>query len=80
MAPIFTADGDFSGVFAAQIKADNLNRVMANNYQWKKIGLGLTGNSYLVGEDLLLRSDLRLYIQDKETFFKSVTNQDNKKT
>ena len=79
MAPIFTADGDFSGVFAAQIKADNLNRVMANNYQWKKIGLGLTGNSYLVGEDLLLRSDLRLYIQDKETFFKSITDQDNKK-
>ena len=79
MAPIFTTDGDFSGVFAVQIKADNLNRVMANNYQWKKIGLGLTGNSYLVGKDLLLRSDLRLYIQDKETFFKSVTNQDNKK-
>ena len=79
MAPIFNADGDFSGVFAAQIKADNLNRVMANNYQWKKIGLGLTGNSYLVGEDLLLRSDLRLYIQDKETFFKSITDQNNKK-
>ena len=79
MAPIFNVDGDFSGVFAAQINADNLNRVMANNYQWKKIGLGLTGNSYLVGEDLLLRSDLRLYIQDKETFFKSITDQDNKK-
>ncbi len=79
MAPIFDAGGDFAGVFAAQIKADNLNRVMANNYQWKKIGLGLSGNSYLVGEDLLLRSDLRLYIQDKETFFKTVTDQDNKK-
>lgn len=80
MAPIFNVDGDFEGVFAAQIKADNINRVTANNYKWKKIGLGLTGNSYLVGEDLLLRSDLRLYIQDKETFFNSVTNQDNKKT
>lgn len=79
LAPVFTVDGDFNGVFAVQIKADNVNRVLANNYQWNKIGLGLTGNSYLVGQDSILRSDLRIYIQDKDTFFKSLQDQDNQK-
>jgi len=79
-APIFDTDQDFQGVFVVQIKADNLNRVLANNYQWKKIGLGLTGNSYLVGKDNKLRSDLRLYIQDKTKFFDLIKSQNDKLT
>ena len=79
-APIFDTDEDFQGVFVIQIKADNLNRVLANNYQWKKIGLGLTGNSYLVGKDNKLRSDLRLYIQDKTKFFDLIKSQNDKLT
>ena len=79
-APIFDTDEDFQGVFVIQIKADNLNRVLANNYQWKKIGLGLTGNSYLVGKDNKLRSDLRLYIQDKAKFFDLIKSQNDKLT
>jgi signal transduction histidine kinase/CheY-like chemotaxis protein len=79
-APIFDTDEDFQGVFVIQIKADNLNRVLANNYQWKKIGLGLTGNSYLVGKDKKLRSDLRLYIQDKTKFFDLIKSQNDKLT
>ena len=67
-APIFNTSGVFDGVFVAQIKADNLNKVLANNYQWRKIGLGLSGNSFLVGNDLKLRSDLRVYIQNKDEF------------
>ena len=79
-APIFNTDDDFEGVFVIQIKADNLNRVLANNYQWRKIGLGITGNSYLVGKDNKLRSDLRLYIQDKTKFFELIKKQNNKLT
>ena len=79
-APIFDTDDDFQGVFVIQIKADNLNRVLANNYQWKKIGLGLTGNSYLVGKDKKLRSDLRVYIQDKTKFFDLIKSQNDKLT
>ncbi len=77
-APIFNQSGSFSGVLVAQIKADNLNKVLANNYQWRKIGLGISGNSFLVGQDRKLRSDLRIYIQNKDEFLKIESIQKDK--
>ena len=76
-APIFNKDKVFIGVLAVQIKPNNLNQVLANNYQWNKIGLGLTGHSYLIGPDSYLRSDLRDYIQDKDKFFKFIKSKNN---
>jgi len=79
-APIFNNNNIFIGVLVAQIKANNLNQVLANNYQWNKTGLGLTGHSYIVGKDKIIKSDLREYVQNKDNFLDKVKDQVDKKS
>ena len=50
-APVY-ADGEIIGVIALQFPIDQLNMIMA-----EREGLGETGETYLVGHDLLMRSD-----------------------
>ena len=50
-API-TENGKIIGVLALQISLDAVNNIMS-----ERAGLGITGESYLVGNDLLMRSD-----------------------
>jgi signal transduction histidine kinase len=57
-APVFRA-GHKIGVLAIQLSSTEVNRVMTSGGQWREAGLGETGESYLVGPDGLLRSDLR---------------------
>ncbi len=50
-APIFKG-GTIVGVVALQISTDAINTILGN-----RTGLGETGETYLVGQDLLMRSD-----------------------
>lgn len=52
--PVFDNNNKFIGVIAAQISIQKINDIMQEN-----IGLGETGETYLVGEDYLMRSDSR---------------------
>jgi methyl-accepting chemotaxis protein len=57
-SPIF--DGDqFIGVLMFQMPVDEINRIMLSNRKWKDVGLGESGETYLVAEDLLMRSPSR---------------------
>ena len=56
--PIFI-DEKLSGVFIFQTSITHLNKLMNYNYKYKDVGLGKTGESYLIGEDFKLRSDIR---------------------
>ena len=58
------------GVVVLQLSIDKLNAIMTNNQQWKNIGLGDTGETYLVAADSTLRSDSRFLIEDPETYLK----------
>jgi methyl-accepting chemotaxis protein len=62
-APIFV-NGQRLGALIIQVPLDQLNTVMTNDAKWKDVGLGLTGESYLVGQDKLLRSQSRFLIED----------------
>ena len=53
-APVFDANRQYIGVFAVQMPVDKLNEVMQVT-----AGMGETGETYLVGADLLMRSDSR---------------------
>jgi signal transduction histidine kinase len=57
-APVWRG-GTKIGVLAIQISADELNRVMTSEGKWEEEGLGKTGQSYIVGPDNRLRTDLR---------------------
>ncbi len=50
--PIHDADGTFVGVAAFQVSLKEINQIMQ-----VRTGLGETGETYLVGPDLLMRSD-----------------------
>jgi methyl-accepting chemotaxis protein len=67
-APIF--DGDVQiGVIAMQYPIDKITEVMSSNKAWKKIGLGDTGDAFIVGaEDKLMRTNARYMIENKESF------------
>ncbi len=52
--PVFDAEDKFVGVIALQLSTEKIAEIMQEN-----IGLGETGETYLVGEDYLMRSDSR---------------------
>lgn len=61
-APIF--DGSrVTGVLAVQISTDRLNALMTSNHNWRAVGLGETGETYLIGDDHKLRSDARPLVE-----------------
>ncbi len=52
-------DGEVLGVFAVQITMDRINNIIQDD-----VGLGETGQAYLIGADLLMRSATRMEDQD----------------
>ncbi|MEO1400635.1 MAG: adenylate/guanylate cyclase domain-containing protein [Cyanobacteria bacterium J06635_1] len=60
------------GVLAFQISTDEINRVMTSNQNWQQVGLGQTGETYLVGADYRLRSDARLLIEDPAQYLETL--------
>lgn len=52
--PVFDAAGNYIGVLAFQMPLEKLNAMMQ-----KQAGLGESGETYLVGDDKLMRSDSR---------------------
>ncbi len=70
-SPIY--DGNqLIGVLAFQMPLDKINNVMTSNKEWKNIGLGESGECYLVGGDYKLRSQSRFLLEDPEGYFKTL--------
>ena len=69
--PIF--DGfEKIGVLIFQMPIDRINNIMTNNHNWEDVGLGKSGETYLVGEDFLLRNQSRFLIEDSENYFQTI--------
>lgn len=71
-APIFEGDNRI-GTIVAQVSQDQLNKLMTSNKQWDNIGLGDTGESFLIGGDHLTRSESRVMMTSSEKFIEQVT-------
>jgi len=56
------------GILAIQLPVDQINRVLTGDSRWKQDGLGDTGETYLVGDDLRLRSASRLFAENQTTY------------
>ncbi len=50
--PVYDGNGEIIGLLALQLSIDKINDIML-----RRQGLGKTGESYLVGQDMLMRSD-----------------------
>ncbi len=56
-APVFTANHSLTGRIILELPSDEINTIMLNNDP--NSGLGLTGETYLVGKDFKMRSSSR---------------------
>ncbi|MGH1486627.1 MAG: methyl-accepting chemotaxis protein [Cellvibrionaceae bacterium] len=60
------------GVFVVQLPIDVVDSIMTNNNQWKKVGLGNTGETYLVGSDFTLRNTSRLQFEEPQRYIETL--------
>ena len=64
-------DGDEPvGVLVFQIPIDQMNTTMTNSGSWSSVGLGRSGETYMVSNDYSMRNDSRLLIEDRIAFWK----------
>ncbi|MEM9542816.1 MAG: adenylate/guanylate cyclase domain-containing protein [Cyanobacteria bacterium P01_E01_bin.42] len=64
-APIYNGP-HFIGIIAVELALEKLDRVISDEGDWEGDGLGKTGEVYLVGPDLLMRSDSRFVVETSE--------------
>jgi methyl-accepting chemotaxis protein len=60
------------GVLVFKIPTSKINNIMTNNAQWKKSGLGSSGNIFLVGQDYKIRSTSRKLTEEKDNYLKQL--------
>jgi methyl-accepting chemotaxis protein len=57
-------NGQLTGVLVVQVPIDKINNIMTFEGKWKNVGLGASGETYLVGSDLRPRSISRFAQED----------------
>jgi methyl-accepting chemotaxis protein len=67
-------NGQLLGVLIVQVPIEKINTIMTFNNQWKNVGLGESGESYLVGSDFKPRSISRFAKEDIAGYSKLMKN------
>src|SRR5690606_487492 len=67
-APVRVA-GATVGVLAMQMSIREVDRVMTQGRNWREAGFGETGQTYVIGSDNTLRSDVRQLVERPEQFY-----------
>ena len=70
-SPIFDRD-EIIGVLVFQMPVDRINDIMTNKQGWSDVGLGESGETYIVGDDFTLRNQSRFLIEDRDNYLKSL--------
>ena len=67
VSPVGPVD-QVTGVLALQLPMSKINRLMTVDKQWEQAGMGTTGETFLVGDDDLMRSDSRMFLEDPDRY------------
>lgn len=70
-SPIYD-DKILTGVLVFQMPIDRINDIMTSNQKWSDVGLGDSGETYIVGSDHTLRNQSRFLIEDKDNYFRMI--------
>ncbi len=70
-SPIFDGE-EMIGVLIFQLPIDRINDIMTSKQDWSGVGLGRSGETYIVGRDNLLRNQSRFLIEDSENYFRMI--------
>ncbi|KGJ95086.1 methyl-accepting chemotaxis protein [Colwellia psychrerythraea] len=73
-SPIQNQSGQVDAILVFQMPIDGINKIMTNNERWSDVGLGLSGETYLVGPDYKLRSESRFLIEDSQNYYKALVD------
>ena len=71
-SPIVDDTGEKLGVLIFQMPIDRINEIMTNRHEWANVGLGKSGETYIVADDFTLRNQSRFFIEDKENYYKMI--------
>ncbi len=72
-SPVYSSEGKKLGILIFQMPIDEINSLMTFESEWNKVGMGSSGETYLVGEDHLLRSQSRFLLDDKDGYLEGLT-------
>ncbi len=70
-SPVFD-DGESLGVLVFQLPVERINDVMTMGGAWASMGMGASGETYLVGADQMLRTESRFLIESAEAYLASI--------
>ncbi|WP_372368962.1 methyl-accepting chemotaxis protein [Candidatus Uabimicrobium sp. HlEnr_7] len=65
--PIYEDDKKI-GVIIAKIYHHNINKIMADEKLWKRLGWGETTETYVIGRDNKMRSDSRMFVEKQQNY------------
>jgi len=68
LASVVRSGAEAVGAIVAEVPASVLTQVVTGGQNWEELGLGATGDSYIVGEDLTLRTESRAWFEDPEDY------------
>jgi serine phosphatase RsbU (regulator of sigma subunit) len=71
-SPIDDDQGNRLGVLIFQMPINRINDIMTNRHEWVNVGLGKSGETYIVAEDFTLRNQSRFFIEDEENYIKMI--------
>lgn len=71
-APVYDGETQI-GVIALQLPIDRINQIMTFNGNWREVGLGDSGETYLIGPNKTPRSISRFMVQDPAAFVASLS-------
>lgn len=68
LASVVRSGSNVIGAVVAEVPVSALTGVMTAQQDWRRLGLGDTGESYIVGADQTLRSDTRAWLQNPDDY------------
>jgi len=68
MSTPIVSEGETVGILVYQMPVDRITEIMTYGGKWADAGLGDSGESYLIGSDLKLRSPSRFHLEDSSGF------------
>ncbi|PLX22374.1 MAG: hypothetical protein C0600_16720 [Ignavibacteria bacterium] len=74
-SPIFDGNTPI-GVLAFQMPVERINNILTSNQDWRNVGLGNSGEIYIVGPDHTMRTESRFLIEDEQAFLEMIRTLD----
>ncbi|MFT6291663.1 MAG: class 3 adenylate cyclase [Ilumatobacter sp.] len=68
LASVVRSGSNVIGAVVTEVPVSALTGLMTAQQDWRRLGLGDTGESYIVGADQTLRSDTRAWLQDPDDY------------